>query len=97
MMENLRRGSQRVVVMVEVENEEYNEQSEERGRHRDGESTKTSLAPRAARQDMHATVSSVTVTLRPQINFSLDSYTAGTDQCWLSRLACLVDAQVRCE
>jgi len=44
------------VVVVEVENEEYNERSEERGRRRDGEtrvaseSKKTSLA--LARQDM---------------------------------------------
>jgi hypothetical protein len=54
-IENLRRGGQRVVVVVEVEKEEFNEQSEERERCRDSETgaarpPKTSLA--LARQDM---------------------------------------------
>jgi hypothetical protein len=56
MIEKLRRSGQRVVVEVEVETEEYNERSEELGRHRDSEteaaseSKKTSLA--FARQDV---------------------------------------------
>jgi len=57
MTEKLRRGGQRVVVAVEeVEKEEFNERSEERGRRRHSEtgaareSKKTSLA--LARQDM---------------------------------------------
>ena len=55
-MENLRRSGQRVV--VEVENEEYNERSEDQGPRRDSEtgaaseSKKTSLG--LGRQDMTA-------------------------------------------
>ncbi len=49
MIENARHGGQRVGVAMELEKEEYNERSEERGRCRDGETeaaskSKTSLA-----------------------------------------------------
>lgn len=49
MIENARGGGQRVGVAMELEKEEYNEHSEERGRCRDGETeaaskSKTSLA-----------------------------------------------------
>ena len=48
MIENARRGSQRVGVAMELEKEKYDERSEEQGRRRDGETgdarkSKTSL------------------------------------------------------